>query len=484
DGDDCLICDATGAPVGIGGIMGGASSEIGPHTTTVLVEAAFFTPMVIARTAKRLGLRTEASARFERGCDPAGIERAVARLCAVAGTGQVSGDTVDVSHGPSPAGPIRVRTARVNAVLGTALDDEAVRGYLAPIGFRATAVGPGLSDVVPPSFRPDATAEIDVVEEVARHHSYSSIERTRRASPHVGRLTPFQRARRELRQVLVGLGISEAVCPPLVGPGDHERAGRVDLELIHAVEPLAREESVLRASLRPGLLRALAFNAAHGHPRLSLFEIGHVFRVPAGERGPLPEETDVLAVVLPEGAPAAKAALDVVLEAFHRDDVGLAAAELPGLHPGRTARLEAGGAVIGQVGEVDHDVTSAHGLAGRIGILEIEVAALLPDRQDYGQARPVSRFPSGNIDLALVVDDVVPADAVAATLRREAGELLVELALFDVFRDERLGAGRRSLAFALRFQAQERTLTDADVAQLREHCISAVAAAHGARLRG
>ncbi|MGH9181235.1 MAG: phenylalanine--tRNA ligase subunit beta, partial [Acidimicrobiales bacterium] len=196
DGDDCLICDATGTPVGIGGIMGGASSEISPSTTTVLLEAAYFTPMVIARTAKRLGLRTEASARFERGCDPLGIERATDRLCQLLclppGTAKVAAGRLDRSTLAPPPPPIRVRTARVNAVLGTDLDDATVRTLLGPIGFTAEPAGPGHTAVVPPSFRPDAGTEIDVVEEVARHLGYSRIPRTRPTSPFVGRLSPYQ----------------------------------------------------------------------------------------------------------------------------------------------------------------------------------------------------------------------------------------------------------------------------------------------------
>ncbi|MDP9388053.1 MAG: phenylalanine--tRNA ligase subunit beta, partial [Actinomycetota bacterium] len=306
DGDDCLICDATGVPVGIGGIMGGASSEISASTTTVLLEAAYFAPMAIARTAKRLGLRTEASARFERGCDPDGIERAVERFCSLLGRGAIAAGMLDVSQPRPPVPPIRLRTARLNALLGTELSDEQVRSYLAPIGFEATPAGEGVHEVVPPSFRPDATGEVDLVEEVARHHGYSRIRRTVPRSPYVGHLTPYQRHRRHLREVLAGAGVSEASSPPLVAPGDHERAG-LSSPLIEAVDPLAREESVLRASLLPGLLKAVAFNASHRNPDVALFEIGHVFRVPAGRRGPLPEERELLGVTLAASGPDAGA---------------------------------------------------------------------------------------------------------------------------------------------------------------------------------
>ena len=485
DGDDCLICDATGVPVGIGGIMGGASSEISDATGRVLLETAYFDPMAIARTSKRLNLRSEASARFERGCDPEGIPRAADRFCSLLGGGQVATGLLDERHLPPPAPPIRLRTARVNAVLGTALGDDEVRALLEPIGFRATPAGEGAADVEPPSFRPDAAVEIDLVEEVARHHGYRRIARTVPRSPFVGHLTPYQRHRRHLREVLVGAGVSEASSSPLLAPGDNERAG-FDGELIAAVDPLAREESVLRASLLPSLLKALAFNASHRNPDVALFEIGHVFRVPAGEAGVLPDERERLGVVVAGpggGAEAAKRVADVVLAGAGLPAARLSAAAAAGLHPTRSARVTAGDTELGWVGEVDPQVLDAFGIEGRVGWIDLDLEEVLPRERVYAQATPVSKLPSSDVDLAFVVDDAVPAADVADSVRRAAGPLLVGLRLFDVYRHERLGPGRRSLAYRLRLQASDRTLTDADVAEVRGRCIDAVATAHGAELR-
>src|SRR5436305_1359243 len=210
--DDCLICDAEGHPVGIGGVMGGASSEISDTTTTVLLETAYFVPMSIARTARRLGLRTEASARFERGVDYGGIDRAVARSIAllgeVAGARPV-GKLVDVRGKlPKVRRPL-VRTRRVNEVLGTTLTGDDVRRFLEPIGFESAPARGGWRVAIP-SWRPDSELEVDVIEEGARHHGYSNIPRTVPLSPDVGRLTSYQHERRRVREVLAGIGVTEA----------------------------------------------------------------------------------------------------------------------------------------------------------------------------------------------------------------------------------------------------------------------------------
>jgi phenylalanyl-tRNA synthetase beta chain len=397
----------------------------------------------------------------------------------------VAAGILDLRADTPSAAPIRLRTPRVNALLGTDLADDDVRGLLAPIGFVATPAGDGAHDVVPPSFRPDATTEIDLVEEVARHHGYSRIARTVPNSPFVGGLTSYQRGRRHLRDVLVGAGVSEAASSPLLGPGDNERAGYTG-ELIEASDPLAREESVLRASLLPSLLKSVARNASYRNADVALFEIGKVFRAPAGPRGPLPDERELLGMALTGaggGAVASKQLLDVVLDGLHRTGARVEAASAPGLHPTRTASVLLGADLIGYVGEVDPDVSAAFGLEGRVGWIELDLAGLVPAAAVYPQSRPIGRHPSSDVDLAFVVDDGVPAAAVLASIRQAAGPLLEDLRLFDVYRHERLGAGRRSLALRLRLQAPDRTLTDADVAEVRARCIDAVAAAHKAELR-
>ena len=493
DGDDCLICDALDRPVGIAGIMGGSSTEISTETSRVLLEAACFNPMAIARTSKRLNLRTEASARFERGCDPEGIDRAVERFCELVGSGRVAPETLDDRAGLVPAQPIMLRTARLNSLLGTDLTDDEIRDYLTPIGFTTTAVEAGVQRVQPPTFRPDAVVEVDLVEEVARHHGYSKIPRTLPHSPYVGLLSPYQRDRRLLRSILTGAGVNEAQTPSLVGPGDHQRAGLTTARPIATANPMIQEESVLRTSLLPGLLRSVAFNVARRSPDVAFFEIGSVFRRPAADRqvegrdALLPDESERLAVALAGttgDAVAARHLLDTVVEGLRLADVEIEAATAEGLHPGRTAQVRSSGSLVGLVGEVDPAVAAAWGITGRVGWLDVDLVALLDAPRRSLEQRRISRFPSSDIDLAFVVPEAVPAATVQRALQEAGDGLLVGIELFDVYRGDRVPAGTRSLAYRLRFCALDRTLTDAEVAEVRARCIDRATATAGAQLRG
>jgi phenylalanyl-tRNA synthetase beta chain len=484
---DCLICDATDAPVGIAGVMGGASSEIGESTTEVLLEAAWWKPIAIARTSKRLGLRTEASARFERGTDPDTIDRAVARFCELlAGNGAVAAPgAVDVRTPALPAPVVvRTRTARVNALLGTELSDDDVRGLLEPLGFEPAPVEPGVHDVAVPSWRPDSALEVDVVEEVARLHGYSRIPRAVPRSPQTGALTPEQHRRRRARDVLQGTGCSEAWTPTFVAPAALERVGLDAADAVVVTNPLATEEPLLRPSLLPGLLAAVAGNAARRQLGVSLFEVGHVFRQPGPGRR-LPDEREAVAVARTgREAPAAVEVWWALVEALGVPGASLDAGTAPGLHPTRTAIARLGEEAIGVVGEVDPDVAAAAGVPERVAWLELDLGVLLAAAGEEAPYRQISRYPSSDVDLAFEVEEDVPAAAVEQALRGADGDLVADVALFDVYRGDPLPPGRRSLAYRIRFQAMDRTLTDAEVAEARARLVAAVESSVPAMLRG
>jgi phenylalanyl-tRNA synthetase beta chain len=532
-GEDCLICDAEGTPVGIGGIMGGASSEIAETTTEVLLEAAFFRPMAIARTSKRLGLRTEASARFERGVDPWVIEPSVRRFCQLLGESapglQVADGMLDVRGDVPEPFVVTLPIARVHSQIGVALGRDQIARHLEPIGFtvleqEADAVDGVLTVQVPtnrPDIRPEPYGIDDVIEEVARTFGYSNVPRRVPIWPQPGRLTALQRSRREVKDVLRGLGVSEGWTDTFVSAQAHDD---VDLTgpAVRVANPHDAEKPFLRRSLLPGLLGALAYNASRRQPDVRLFEVGVVFSHPVSgaariversgaggaERAELPGERELLAAVFAgedDDARAAVAAWRVLADALRLDGVRLVppgdgTTPLPGLHPTRSAHLVAhsknGEAVtIGSVGEIDpavatrfdlHRATGGGTAPRRVGWLEVDLGLLLdearvPRRIAVGGA--VSRFPSSDIDLAFVVEDRHPADAVADALGQAGGDLLESVHLFDVYRGSGIEGGSRSLAYRLRFCADDRTLTDEEVGGLRAGCIEAVAQQFGAVLR-
>jgi phenylalanyl-tRNA synthetase beta chain len=478
---DGVIVDRDDRVIGLAGVMGGASTEISDTTTSVLLEMAWWNPMAIARTSTRLGLRSEASMRFERGADPEVCELAAARFCELLEGSRPLDGVVDVRGDLPDRAPVRVRTSRVNGILGTGLGTDEIRGLLEPIGFVCAPVASDDLDVTVPSFRPDTTTEIDVIEEVARHLSYAAIPTTVPKALS-GRLSDRQVARRELRDVLVGLGVSEALPMPFLAPGDLERAG-VTTEAVVVANPLDANESVLRTSLRPGLLKALAYNASHRRAEVSLFELGRVFLRPSGAQV-LPDEPEQLGVALGGGAASDAVGLLRVIAGAFDTAVELQAAELPGLHPTRTAIVLLGGVEAGAVGEIDPAVAEAFEVPVRVGWLELSLDVLLAGGRGPRQHRKISTYPSSDLDLAFEVDEAVPAGAVEATIRAAAEDLLVGLALFDVYRGAGVGEGRRSLAYRLRLQATDRTLTDAEIGSLRDRVVEVVAASHGATLRG
>jgi len=531
DGRDCVICDADDVPVGIGGIMGGASSEIDEGTTSVLLEAAYFDPLAITRTATRLSLRTEASVRFERGTDPLGIDRSVDRICQLldeqGALGGVAQGVLDVRGDVPTPRLLELGTRDVNRLLGTDLTDDAIRSLLEPLGFAVApkgSPGSGTAQVLVPTSRPDVRpapfGSADLIEEVARMYGYRRIPRRQPAWPQPGRLSSRQRDRRRIREAMVGLGALEAWTSSLVSPSSHERIGLVGPE-VELANPQQSDETVLRRSLMPGLLGALVRNADRREGDVRLFEVGVVFAHPddpsaalADRRGdssagardvPYEREMGALALSLPgDDARTAVAAWQVVSDEFRLEHVHLvpsaadllgegALAAAPGLHPTRSAWLVAGSTILGAVGEIDPSVLEAvgRGKGGdhegrRVGWLELDLDRLFdPDvvarRPDL--ARPVSRHPSSDMDLALVVDDSVSAERVAATLRRAGGELLERVGLFDVFRSPALGPGRRSLAFRLRFSSLDHTLTEEELTTLRLACIEAAGRELGAELR-
>lgn len=483
--DDLLICDATDTPIGLGGVMGGLDSEISDSTTTVALEMAWFEMAPIGSTVTRTGLRSEASQRFERGVDPHGMPLAVARFAELLGETcphlTVHAGAVDErsdDHLPARERRVDVRIANVNRILGTALTADDLPGLLDPIGYTVSGSG-DTRTVALPTWRLDSSAEIDVIEEVARHYGYDRLGAKVPKSIESGGLTSRQQRRRTIRNLLLGLGISEAMPNPFLAPDTLAKAG-LPVEAVSITNPLVTEESVLRTSLRPGLLRAIAYNESHRRIGARFFEIGHVYPPSEGE---LPAEYEALTVVLAgEEAPAALQVwreLTAALGGGARIDQNKVPA---GLHATRSATLQAGKVPLGAVGEVAPDVLTAFDVDERVAILEIDLDQFLSREPKPVQWKTTSRQPSSDLDLAFKLADSIPAEKLDKAIRQGAGKLLVDLDLFDNFRGESLGPDARSLAFRLRLQAPDRSLTDADIAEVRRG-VETAAVKLGAELR-
>jgi phenylalanyl-tRNA synthetase beta chain len=480
--DDLLICDANDTPIGIGGIMGGLDSEISDKTTTIALEIAWFEPIGIAKTATRLGLRSEASLRFDRGVDPHGMPLAIARFVEllqltcpdlVVHDGMVDAQSKDL---PTPA-VIDVRVARVNALLGTSLSSEQIIALITGLGFVAS--GTDTLTVSVPSWRPDCTIEVDITEEVARQYGYANVGKTVPKSAMHGHLSPVQVRRRRLREILLGLGLNEAMPNPFLADDDLTRAG-LSGPALRIVNSLVADESVLRTSLRPGLLKAVAFNESHRRAGASLFEIGNVY--PPGD-GELPDEHEQLAVVL--AGRDSMAAMEVWRDLSTAMGFGARVDQSnppAGLHPTRSATLSLGRDSIGVVGEVHPDVLDAYGVDERVAVLELNLTVLLVNEAKVPAWKPTSRFPSSDLDLAFATPDSVTAEKVEKAIKQAAGALLVDVALFDVYRGTGLPADSRSLAYRLRLQALDRTLSDTELTDLRNKVVAGVAKL-GATLR-
>ncbi len=489
--EDGVIVDGANNAVGIAAVMGGLTSEVSATTTNLMLEIAHWTPMCIARTAKRQGLRSEASARFERGTDPEALVLAAARFVEIVRLTCPEATVEsfdDIRPRASTPTSVRVRTARVNLILGTQLADSTVKALLDPIGFACVAAGAGEFDVTIPSWRPDSTAEIDVIEEVGRHHGYDNIARQQLRTDLVGHLTPMQRDRRRVGDFLTAAGCHEAWTSTFLSDGDLALTNQ-NGPVVRVANPMSPEESVMRPTLLPGLLRVLSYNANHRNPSLRLFEIGHVFGAPRPDQI-VPYEREQLAVALGgegDDGMAAVAMLDrlVAMLRVNPAAVAVRAADIDGLHPTRSARIvnTGTGFPIGVIGEVDPAVLAAWGIDRRVGYLHVDLENLIAQPRRTEDVSTFSRFPSSDFDLAFVVSNDVAADRVLAALRDGAGELCQNIGLFDVYRGKGLPDGTRSLAYRLRFAAPDRTLNDAELTAIRQASIDAVAAATGASLR-
>jgi phenylalanyl-tRNA synthetase beta chain len=499
-----LVCDAEG-PSGIAGIMGGQVSEVSGTTTRVLMEVATWVGPNILETSKKLGLRSEASARFEKQLHPGQAleaQRIAAALMVELCGAARAGGLVDAYPQPQPARVVPLSLERVRSLLGEEIPPETVRATLERLEFSVD----GDFRVTVPGFRDaDVQREADLIEEVARIHGLDKLPVTLPARERaVGALTSAQRLRRRLEDALRDRGLHEVVAWSMTSPATLERLRLADAPRLALTNPLSEDQSVMRPLLLPGLLDAARHNAAHGSPDVALFEWAHVYApsgpldAPEGSpRGAVPaSERHHLGALITSAAPAtwrsppvaadfyaAKGVLEGLLGAVGID-WRVEPAARPFLHPGRAGSILAGadGHELGWIGELHPLVARAWEIDAAAAFeLDAEVLAeLAPGPAAY---MDVTSFPAVLQDIAVVVAEDVTAAQVQACVREGGGELLRSVRVFDVYRGEQVGEGAKSLALRLEFRAPDRTLTEEEAAGLRERIEERLAEV-GGRLRG
>ncbi|MGW2095155.1 phenylalanine--tRNA ligase subunit beta [Promicromonospora sukumoe] len=528
--EDLLITDSPDGPgsrvLGLAGVMGGASSEVGATTTDVLVEAAHFDQITVARTSRRHKLSSEAAKRFERGVDPllpAVAAQRVVDLLVELGGGIADPAVSDLDETGAPA-PIALKVTEPTRLSGVEYTPEQVRSTLEEIGAGVEPAGDGVLTVTPPSWRPDLTEPADLVEEVVRIQGYDQIPSVLPAATGGRGLTAEQRTRRSVARALAEAGFVETLSYPFVGTSEYDALGlpdddarRVSLRLVN---PMADDKPLMRSNLLVTLLDTVRRNVSRGLTDLAVYEIGLVTcpvpgapaapALPGGVR-PTDEQLAALAAAVPDqprrvagvltgkrelagwwgsgraaGWEDALAAARLVAERAGAEVVVSADAERMPWHPGRCARLElADGTVVGYAGELHPKVVEALGLPARAAAFEVDLTVLVGAASgEPVSATSVSAFPAAKEDFAFVVDGGVPAEAVRSAIVAGAGDLLEDVALFDVFTGEQVGEGKKSLAYSLRLRAADRTLSAKEVRAVRDAVVESASAQVGAVLRG
>jgi phenylalanyl-tRNA synthetase beta chain len=506
--DMLMICDGK-RPVALAGIMGGLESEIENQTTRVLIESAYFNPITTRRTAKRLGLNTESSHRFERGVDPEGIRSALdraAQLMVELAGGKLAEGVIDVYPRPIPDGVIELSVKRLNRLLGTRLSQDEVGAYLKSVELEVDPLDEDRLKVVPSTFRVDITRPEDLMEEVARLRGYDQIPTTHPVSHVVARKPDKKlRVRDRLRQLLAGCGFLEIVTYSFIG---REACDRLLLHgqdprrrMVSVLNPLTEDQTVMRASLLPGLLAAMYRNSKQRNENLEIFELGKVFLYsPTADPDQLPEEIEMISGLW-TGARQVRAwhfkesevdfydmkgVVEAVCAGLNITGVrfaSLTGTDYPYLRPGYAAQIQAGNERLGAVGELSGEVLKNFGLKQVAYCFDINFDRLVDHVSEEKRAKALSRFPATTRDIALILSNTVEAQALLDFIEG-MGQVLVEgVEIFDIYMGPPIPEGRRSVGLRFTYRSSERSLTDSEVNNIHETMTRDVLKKFNAELR-
>lgn len=492
--DTLVIADHKQA-LAMAGVMGGKYSAVGPKTTDIFLESAFFAPLAIAGRARSYGMHTDAAHRYERGVDfnlaPLAMERATALLLEIVG-GQ-PGPVVAASEALPQVDPIRLRRARVGELLGMQLPDSDVLDILSRLGLHGNAAGSEGWSFTVPSWRFDISIEADLIEELARVHGYDSLPVTvptaRLALPQEPEaITPLKR----IRHALAARGYQEVVTYSFVAPELEQFLGSGTGDAVTLANAISQDMSVMRTSLWPGLIKTLVHNQNRQQMRARLFETGLVF---SKKNNALEQKVKVGCLICGERLPEQWGVPPQAADFFDMKgdaellltlcgdaaDISFQADEHPALQKGQTARILRGETPLGWLGALHPRLLQALDIVGKVYLLELDYAAMSPAR--IPAVSELSRFPAVRRDLAILVAEEVSAEAVRKLLREAAGEALQDLQLFDLYQGANIQKGKKSLALGLTFQHPSRTLADADINPIIDNCIKALEAKFNAELR-
>jgi len=487
-----MICDGQKA-VGVAGVMGGLNSEIEAHTTRVLIEGAYFNPVSIRRTSKKLGLNTDASHRFERGVDPQGCVRAVnraAQLMVALGGGRLVDGLIDEYPNLQTAKPVALSVQRTNRLLGTDLDRNRIRELLESIEFKVepNENNPDGLRVTPPTFRVDVARPEDLMEEVARLSGYNYIPTTFPAMPAKGR-PPARRLqlRNRLKNLMLGFGFTEAIAYSFAHElsCDRLRIKKADIRrsMIHILNPLTEDQAVMRTSLVPGILETMRYNMARQIKNLKIFEIGKIFL--KADQQVLPREPEML-IALWTGARTdaswhsreypcdffdIKGAAEALLQALKLKGIrftAMADESCEYTRPGHTACIMAPDFQIGLVGEIHPQVSDNYDLKQTAFIFELDLEKIAGLIQETRSSQPIPRFPAIYRDITLIVSRGIETQTVLEAVENFREALIEQLHLFDVFEGDPIAAGKKSVSFRVTYRSPDKTLEDDDVNELHK----------------
>jgi phenylalanyl-tRNA synthetase beta chain len=481
----CVIADAERA-VALGGVMGGAESEVSDATTEVLLEAAEFDPLSIRTTARRFGLHSPSSYRFERGVDPEGVDWASRRACELileTAGGELAEGVVDVGRRPPERAVIKLRFDQLPRVLGIRVPDETVQRILKALGCEETHVCGHCVKVVPPSWRADLTREIDLIEEVARIHGYDKIPEDVGVKMAASTRTRSDRVLDKVRGVLTAAGFDEAMTLSAVEE-EWTDAFRpwTSAPPLRTSTPVLRRADCLRQTLAPSLLAARRHNARISNPTAELFEIASIY---LPREGALPYEKRVAAVVSGGDFLAVKGTIEALVSRLNpRSQLRVDAGSWDLLDPSKSATLLLGDHVLGYLGEMSDEGLRRFELRGRTTVAEVDVELLIDAAELVAVARPLSPYPPIGRDLNMVLDEAVRWADVEQIVRVTGGDTLEEVAYQDTYRNAaRIGAGKKSVVFSLKLRSATGTLTSEEADGVRDRVVAALAKQVGGVLR-